>query len=118
MVNSQIKDEGTGEMVNISSILNGDTLETNLKGFMLEIKSLSYSTISIEIRGFEQKEENTGSYYELKLISAIVIKLTTAEGTTTQFIQSEIPNTDCDTLNLHGFDFNLITADAVYKALS
>ncbi|MBQ7411377.1 MAG: leucine-rich repeat domain-containing protein, partial [Clostridia bacterium] len=72
MVNSKSND------VNISKILDGDTLELadGVKGINVKITSVNYTSISVEVRGFDDSEG--GNFYTLNLITAIAVK--TADG--------------------------------------
>ncbi|MBO5374984.1 MAG: leucine-rich repeat domain-containing protein [Clostridia bacterium] len=114
MVNSKIDDEL------IAKVLNGETLTlaTGVKGFMLKVESLDYSSINIEIRGFNNATEE-GSYYKLELISAMVVRQT-KEGQTlrTDYIQSNLIDGSAKTETIDGVTYNIITAKAVYDSLS
>ncbi len=105
--------------IDVADIIDGKTLELadGAKGFSVKVINLNYSSISIEVRGFSKTGETEGSlgnYYTLKLVSAVVVTTTKDESTTTHFIQAGVDGADLETKTFNGFDFYLITADAVY----
>ena len=105
--------------IDVADIIDGKTLELadGAKGFSVKVVNLNYSSISIEVRGFSKTGETEGSlgnYYTLKLVSAVVVTTTKGENTATHFIQAGVDGADLETKTFNGFDFYLITADAVY----
>ena len=105
--------------IDVADIIDGKTLELadGAKGFSVKVINLNYSSISIEVRGFSKTGETEGSlgnYYTLKLVSAVVVTTTKGENTATHFIQAGVDGADLETKTFNGFDFYLITADAVY----
>ena len=105
--------------IDVADIIDGKTLELadGAKGFSVKVINLNYSSISIEVRGFSKTGETEGSlgnYYTLKLVSAVVVTTTKGENTTTHFVQAGVDGADLETKTFNGFDFYLITADAVY----
>ena len=115
MVNSQTKDNEQNK-VNISAIFKNEALDfaDGVKGFCVQVNKSSYNSISLTIKGFDKGENYDGSYYALKLISAIVVQTTKdAAVTSTHYVQATLDTTDKITLD--NFDFVIITASAVYK---
>ena len=108
MVNSKSND------VNISKILDGDTLELadGVKGINVKITSVNYTSISVEVRGFDDSEG--GSFYTLNLITAIAVK--TADGV--HYVQAGLKNSPNTTQTVDGVDFNIVTANKVYNPAS
>ena len=108
MVNSKSDD------VNISKILDGDTLELadGVKGINVKITSLNYTSISVEVRGFDDSEG--GSFYTLNLITAIAVK--TADGV--HYVQAGLKNSPNTTQTVDGVDFNIVTANKIYNPAS
>ena len=105
--------------INVADIIDGKTLELadGAKGFSVKVVNLNYSSISIEVRGFSKTgatEGSLGNYYTLKLVSAVVVTTTKGETTSTHFVQAGVDGTELETKTFNGFDFYLITADAVY----
>ena len=103
------------ENVNISKIFEDGTLELadGVKGINVAITSTSYTNISIEVRGFDNSNEE-GNYYTLNLITAIGVK--TKEGV--HYVQGGLKNIPNDTQNVGGIIFNTVNADQVYTAVS
>ncbi|MBQ7412281.1 MAG: leucine-rich repeat protein [Clostridia bacterium] len=108
MVNSKSND------VNISKILDGDTLELadGVKGINVKITSVNYTSISVEVRGFDDSEG--GNFYTLNLITAIAVK--TADGV--HYVQAGLKNSPNTTQTVDGVDFNIVTANKVYNPAS
>ena len=105
MVNSKSND------VNISKILDGDTLELadGVKGINVKITSVNYTSISVEVRGFDDSEG--GNFYTLNLITAIAVK--TADGV--HYVQAGLKNSPNTTQTVDGVDFNIVTANSIYN---
>ena len=108
MVNSKSND------VNISKILDGDTLELadGVKGINVKITSVNYTSISVEVRGFDDSEG--GNFYTLNLITAIAVK--TADGV--HYVQAGLKNSPNTTQTVDGVDFNIVTANKIYNPAS
>ena len=108
MVNSKSND------VNISKILDGNTLELadGVKGINVKITSVNYTSISVEVRGFDDSEG--GSFYTLNLITAIAVK--TDDGV--HYVQAGLKNSPNTTQTVDGVDFNIVTANKIYNPAS
>jgi len=114
IVNSQTKDNEQNK-VNISAIFKNDALDfaDGVNGFCVQVNKSSYNSISLTIKGFDKGENYDGSYYALRLISAIVVQTTKDAVTSTHYVQATLDTTDKITLD--NVDFVIITASAVYK---
>ena len=105
MVNSQIDGQ------TISKILNGETLEleNGVKGVNVKISSVNYTSLSVEVRGFDDSEG--GNFYTLNLITAIAVK--TDDGV--HYVQAKLQNSANTTVEIDGVEFNIVTANNVYN---
>ena len=105
MVNSQIDGQ------TISKILNGETLEleSGVKGVNVKISSVNYTSLSVEVRGFDDSEG--GNFYTLNLITAIAVK--TDDGI--HYVQAKLQNSANTTVEIDGVEFNIVTANNVYN---
>lgn len=114
MVNSQTKDNEQNK-VNISAIFKNEALDfaDGVNGFCVQVNKSSYNSVSLTIKGFDKGENYNGSYYALRLISAIIVQTTKDAVTSTHYVQATLDTTDKITLD--NFDFVIITASAVYK---
>ena len=106
MVNSQIDGQ------TISKILNGETLEleSGVKGVNVKISSVSYTSLSVEVRGFDDSTKE-GNFYTLNLITAIAVK--TDDGV--HYVQAKLQNSANTTVEIDGVEFNIVTANNVYN---
>ena len=114
MTNSQTNDNDQNK-INISEIFKNDNLDfaDGVKGFCVQVNKSSYSSISLTIKGFDKGTNYDGSYYTLKLISAMVVQTTKDTVTNTHYVQATLDTKE--RIKLHNFDFVIITASAVYK---
>jgi hypothetical protein len=112
-VNSQMS-VGEGK-VNISAIFNDNELNfaEGVKGFCVALKNPNYRSLSLTIRGFDKGNNYDGSYYTLRLLSAIAIQTTKDDVTNVHYVQAGLSASE--TMTLHSFDFVIITASAVYR---
>ncbi len=106
MVNPQIDGQ------TISKILNGETLEleSGVKGVNVKISSVSYTSLSVEVRGFDDSTKE-GNFYTLNLITAIAVK--TDDGV--HYVQAKLQNSANTTVEIDGVEFNIVTANKVYN---
>ena len=107
---------GVDSVKSVGAILGADCeIVKNVMGFKVSVSSDGYSDISIEIRGFTQGDDNTGSYYTLNLISAMYVK--TKDGV--KYIQSTLADdTDTNRVTITEGTFNTVSADRIYTSVA
>ena len=107
---------GVDSVKSVGAILDSNCeIVENVKGFKVSISSDGYSKISIELRGFEQGENNAGNYYTLNLISAMYVK--TKDGI--KYIQTSLSDDSTENrVVINEGTFNTISADRIYTSIA